>query len=154
MNTLKKTICIVALASLSCFFSPSAKSWGDLGHATVAKIAQDHLTPKARKALKKYLGVPLPAIASDADADRSVWTMDLGFVPTNPDDARVAFLKEFDWVAQGIADCSAEDAAPDGIQMDLFFFHPFEGAIRFFLILISVEMGEVPVEFVEVVHFL
>ena len=97
MNTLKKTLCIVALASLSCFFSPIAKSWGDLGHATVAKIAQDHLTPKARKALKKYLGVPLPAIASDADAYRSVWTMDLGFVPTNPDDARVAFLKEFDF---------------------------------------------------------
>ena len=97
MNSLKKTLTAFALLVLACLFSPEAKSWGNLGHATVAKIAQDHLTPKARKALMKYLGVPLPAIASDADVFRAVWTMDLGFVPTNPDDARVAFLKNFDF---------------------------------------------------------
>ena len=97
MNTLKKALSIAALFALVCFFSPDARSWGNLGHSTVAKIAQDHLTPKARKALQKYLGVPLPAIASDADAYRSVWTMDLGFVPTNPEAARVSFLKSFDF---------------------------------------------------------
>ena len=94
---MKKTLTAIALLVLASLFSPEAKSWGNLGHATVAKIAQDHLTPKARKALMKYLGVPLPAIASDADVFRAVWTMDLGFVPTNPDDARVAFLKNFDF---------------------------------------------------------
>ena len=94
---MKKTLTAIALLVLACLFSQEAKSWGNLGHATVAKIAQDHLTPKARKALMKYLGVPLPAIASDADVFRAVWTMDLGFVPTNPDDARVAFLKNFDF---------------------------------------------------------
>ena len=97
MDLLKKTLTAVAVLSLTCLLSPDAKSWGNLGHATIAKIAQDHLTPGAREALQRYLGAPLPAIASDADTFRSVWTMDLGFLPTNPDDARVAFLKDFDF---------------------------------------------------------
>ena len=97
MNTLKKALTAIALLTFSCLLSPEAQGWGNLGHATVAKIAQDHLSPKARKAIKKYIGVPLPAIASDADVFRGVWTMDLGFIPTNPDDARVAFVKNFDF---------------------------------------------------------
>ena len=48
---LKKTLTAIAVLCLACLVSPEAKSWGNLGHATVAKIAQDHLTPKARKAL-------------------------------------------------------------------------------------------------------
>ncbi len=97
MNTLKNALAAFMALSLSFLFSPKANSWGNLGHATVAKIAQDHLTPKARKTLLRYLGVPLPAIASDADVYRAVWTMDLGFVPSNPEAARVAFLKNFDF---------------------------------------------------------
>lgn len=94
---MKKILLLITLSFLACFLSPDARSWDELGHATVAKIAQDHLTPKARKVLMKYLGVPLAAIASDADSYRAVWTMDLGFIPTNPDDARVSFLKSFDF---------------------------------------------------------
>lgn len=94
---MRKIFFLITLLFLACFLSPDARSWDELGHATIAKIAQDHLTPKASKALMKYLGVPLAAIASDADSYRAVWTMDLGFIPTNPDDARVSFLKSFDF---------------------------------------------------------
>ena len=97
MNTLRKIICMSALIALTCFSSADVKAWGQLGHATVGQIAQDHLTPKARKALKKYLGYSLAFYASDADAYRSVWTLDLGFVPTNPEASRVSFLKDFDF---------------------------------------------------------
>lgn len=76
---------------------PSA-GWGQIGHSTIAQVAQDHLTPKAQKALNKYLdGMPLAIIASDADIYRSQWTVDLGFVPTNPEAARVPWLTEFDF---------------------------------------------------------
>ena len=85
------------MVSVAMFWSTDAGAWGDLGHSTIGQIAQDHLTPKARKALQKYIGLPLSAIASDADIYRGVWVMDLGFIPTNPDDARVAFVKEFDF---------------------------------------------------------
>lgn len=73
-------------------------AWGQKGHSTIAQVAQNHLTPKAAKALDKYLdGLKLATIASDADIYRGQWTVDLGFIPTNPDDARVAFVKGFDF---------------------------------------------------------
>ena len=97
MKTLKNTLCLLTLAFSLCFSAENANAWGDLGHATVGQIAQDYLTPKARKALKKYLGYPLSFFASDADAYRAVWTLDLGFVPTNPEASRVSFLKNFDF---------------------------------------------------------
>ena len=97
MKTFKKTLCLLLLASFVCFSAADANAWGELGHATVGQIAQDHLTPKAKKALKEYLGYPLSFFASDADAYRSVWTLDLGFVPTNPEASRVSFLKDFDF---------------------------------------------------------
>lgn len=91
-----KRLIIVGLALLGIGLNASA--WGDLGHATIAEVAQRHLTPKAAKVLDEYLdGMKLASIASDADKYRSYWVMDLGFVPTNPDDARVSFLKEFDF---------------------------------------------------------
>lgn len=91
----------IILLTVSAFaFYVSAAAWGDLGHATVAEVAQRHLTPKAEKAISRYLdGMKLASIASDADKYRSFWTLDLGFIPTNPDDARVAFLAEFDRTA-------------------------------------------------------
>ena len=76
---------------------PSA-AWGQLGHSTIAQVAQNHLTPAASQALDKYLdGLKLAIIASDADVYRGKWTVDLGFIPTNPDDARVSFVKGFDF---------------------------------------------------------
>lgn len=90
----------VFFATLSLFFfipSQKAFSWGNPGHSTIAYIAEQHLTPKARKAIEKYVGLHLAAIASDADSFRGQWTMDLGFIPTNPEAARVAFVKSFDF---------------------------------------------------------
>lgn len=93
---MKKSIATIA-AVLIASIPVQSFAWGPQGHSTIAQVAQNHLTPKARKALKKYIGVPLPAIASDADTYRAFWTLDLGFIPTNPEAARVAFLKEFDF---------------------------------------------------------
>ena len=91
-----KKIIILCVAALGLCLNASA--WGDLGHATIAEVAQHHLTPKAEKALYEYLdGMKLASIASDADKYRSYWVLDLGFVPTNPQDARVDFLTDFDF---------------------------------------------------------
>ena len=72
-------------------------AWSKVGHATIGQVAEDHLTPNAKAALRKYIGVPLAGIASDADAFRAYWTVDLGFIPTNPDDARLKWLTKFDF---------------------------------------------------------
>lgn len=78
--------------------TPSVYAWAKLGHATIGQIAQDHLTPRARRALERYLdGKPLAAIASDADTYRGQWTMDLGFIPTNVESARPVWMKGFDF---------------------------------------------------------
>ena len=92
---MKRILTVFAAAALLC---QSASAWGDLGHQAIAEVAQRHLTPKARKAVDKYLdGMKLASVASEADKYRSFWVMDLGFIPTNPDDARVSFLTEFDF---------------------------------------------------------
>lgn len=68
------------------------------GHSAIAKIAESHLTSKARKALNHYLGgLPITAIASDPDVYRGKWTMDLGYQPTNPNVARGKWVKNFDF---------------------------------------------------------
>ena len=36
--------------------APKAYGWARLGHAVVARVAEDHLSPKAKKALAEYLG--------------------------------------------------------------------------------------------------
>lgn len=89
------TLAVCALALL--FYIPEASAWGQLGHATVGQVAWNHLTPKAKKAILEYTGADLAQLASDADVYRSFWTLDLGFVPTNPDASRVSFLTEFDF---------------------------------------------------------
>lgn len=96
---MKKLIFATILTSVLLFLnSPVASSWGQLGHATIGKIAQDHLDDDARKALDKYLdGMLLAAIASDADIYRGKWTADLGFIPTNIDDARPQWMRGFDF---------------------------------------------------------
>lgn len=48
-------------------------SWGTLGHQTVAKIAENHLSPKAKKAVAELLGKETPAdVANWADEIRSL----------------------------------------------------------------------------------
>ncbi len=88
--------------------APQASGWARLGHAVVAKVAEDHLSSKAKKALAEYLdGESIVSIASDADLQRPFWTMDLGFTPTNPEAARVAFL-----VPQGFDMNTPENISP------------------------------------------
>ena len=52
MNQMNKTLFRI-LAAISVLFlniHPSA-GWGQIGHSTIAQVAQDHLTPKAERAL-------------------------------------------------------------------------------------------------------
>ncbi len=92
---MRRLILILALfAALSC---PGAYGWDPLGHRTIAQIAENHLTPAAKAAIMKYVGEPLASIALDADDFRAYWTVDLGFIPTNPDAARLKSLKQFDF---------------------------------------------------------
>ena len=96
---MRKTILISLLTVISLVINNySLNAWGKLGHATIGHIAQEHLTPKARKAVSNYLdGKSLAAIASDADTYRGMWTMDLGFIPTNIDNARPPWMRGFDF---------------------------------------------------------
>ena len=96
---MKKTFLVALLVPAILFANRmNASAWGQVGHSTVAQVAQNNLTPKAQEALSRYLdGLPLAIIASDADVYRAFWTVDLGFIPTNPDDARVKWLTDFDF---------------------------------------------------------
>jgi hypothetical protein len=48
-----------------------ASAWGGLGHATIAEIAEQNLTPEAKAATQKYLNASLPSIASWMDRTAS-----------------------------------------------------------------------------------
>jgi len=52
--------------------SSGANAWGTLGHATVATIAENYLTPAAKTYVNNILGdgVGMPSIASWADSFR------------------------------------------------------------------------------------
>lgn len=69
--------CAVVLAT-------PAFGWGRLGHATIAQMAENHLSPKAKKTIDKYLnGQSIAYYASYPDDYRQVHIIDLGFEPTN-----------------------------------------------------------------------
>ena len=99
---------LIALSVLVLAGAPLASGWSRLGHAVVAKVAEDHLSSKARKALAAYLGdETIVSISSDADLQRPFWTMDLGFIPTNPEAARLSWL-----VPQGFDTNTPENISP------------------------------------------
>lgn len=77
----------------------SASAWGGTGHSTVAKIAENYLTKKAKKALDKYLdGKTLHEVASDGDKYRKVWLEDIGREIANPNSIRLkSWGDKFDW---------------------------------------------------------
>jgi hypothetical protein len=76
---MKKNLTIPFLAILFLTLS----SWGPEGHSTIALIAQNHLTPKARSAVNAILGnQPMSSISSWADEIR----------PTQPATAGWHFL--------------------------------------------------------------
>ena len=73
-------LCFV-VALLAC---GTAFGWDTNAHATIAKIAENHLTPKAKRCIDKYLdGRSIVYYASYADFYKSQLLMDLGFEPTN-----------------------------------------------------------------------
>lgn len=64
-----KKLLFVVFASLC---SIALVSWGVVGHRTIGKIAENHLTPNARQAIRQYLGNEFLAEASTfADEIRS-----------------------------------------------------------------------------------
>ena len=46
----------LSLSLILLCYIPSAYSWGDMGHQTVAEIAERHLTPEAKRAINNILG--------------------------------------------------------------------------------------------------
>lgn len=77
-----KRLLIVIVAVMGVTLTASA--WGRLGHATVAQIAENHLTPKAKRLLTKYLdGKSIVFYASYADDYKPEIQFDLGFKATN-----------------------------------------------------------------------
>lgn len=58
--------------------------WGRTGHATVARIAENHLTKRTKRALSVILkGEPISGYASYADDHKNELTIDVGFDPAN-----------------------------------------------------------------------
>ena len=73
------TLVLVAIVAVNTAFA-----WGRLGHATVAKIAENHLTKRAKKQITEYLhGESIVKWASYADDYKPELLVDLGFEPTN-----------------------------------------------------------------------
>lgn len=79
-----KKIVYLALALLMC--SQAAFGWGRIGHATIARIAEDHLTPEAQKIINEYLdGESIVKYASYADKHKNRLLIDVGFDPEGTD---------------------------------------------------------------------
>lgn len=75
-----KRFLIFAIALIFCTM-PSF-GWGRVGHATIAKIAEDNLTPKAKRLISEYLnGESIVAHASYADDFKGKLLVDMGFDP-------------------------------------------------------------------------
>jgi nuclease S1 len=70
-----RTFLVVLTIAASTFFSPSgAYAWGKTGHRAAARIAEDHLTPRAKAAVQLLLGpgVRLADFANWADEQQEV----------------------------------------------------------------------------------
>ena len=65
---MKKILITLLMASL---MSVTAAAWGKLGHATIVKIAENHLTKKARENIDRYFAYDLADDASWMDRHRN-----------------------------------------------------------------------------------
>ena len=75
---------VLTLILAVAMFVGTASAWGRLGHATVAKIAENHLTKKAKKQITEYMhGESIVKWASYADDCKPELLVDLGFDPSN-----------------------------------------------------------------------
>lgn len=78
-----KRLFIAAVILLAA--SNVAFGWGNVGHAVVAQVAENHISKSTKKVLKKYLpGATIIEVASDADKNYYSWTRDIGFECSNP----------------------------------------------------------------------
>jgi hypothetical protein len=70
--SLSKHLSAMAIAVATLLRSPHALGWASVGHEAIAYIAQDRLTPAARRAVKRILGpnVGLSDVANWADQVR------------------------------------------------------------------------------------
>ena len=91
-------VAVVALCGTSL-------AWGTRGHATTVQIAENHLTPKAKKLLNKYLhGKSIVDYASWADEYKRELTFELDFEPSN-----APRILRFPHTFEANADCSVFD---------------------------------------------
>ena len=78
---MKRLLLVCTAVLLAC---GTSYGWARVAHATVAKIAENHLSPKAKRMLDKYLdGKSISYYASYADDYKPEMLMDLGFEPSN-----------------------------------------------------------------------
>lgn len=74
-----KRLLTITMALLMC---GTSFAWSIREHATIAQIAENHLTPKAKELIKEYLGgKPMAYYASHADFFRNEMIVDIGFEP-------------------------------------------------------------------------
>lgn len=78
---MKKIILLVIIALAA---AASSYGWNSVGHAAVAQIAENHISKKTKKALKKYLkGTDIVEIASYPDRYYYQWYRDIGWECSN-----------------------------------------------------------------------
>ena len=86
----KKLLLVLACALLCC---GAAYGWGRKGHATIARIAEMHLTKTTQKKIAEIMhGEPISGYASYADDFKSKLLVDMGFDPIGGEDPRVNTL--------------------------------------------------------------
>lgn len=75
---------LLILSVCVLFVCTQAAAWSRQGHATIAKIAENHLTPEAKARITEMLhGRSIVYYASYADDYKNRLIVDLGFDPTN-----------------------------------------------------------------------
>ena len=78
--------------------APESNAWCRLGHATIAQIAENHVSRRTLRKVGEYLnGQSMAEVATDPDTYRGAWAMDVGFVPVNADEYRYKFMTDFDF---------------------------------------------------------
>ena len=78
---MKKFVTIVLCTLLMCSM---ASGWGRKGHATIARIAERHLTKTTQKRIAEIMhGEPISGYASYADDHKAKLLVDMGFDPTS-----------------------------------------------------------------------
>ena len=100
---MKKTLLTLLGIVLIC---GTSFAWGTRGHEATTKIAEKHLTPKAKKLLDKYLdGKSIVDYASWADEYKKELLFDIGFEPSNYPRRMLRYPHTF----EANADCSVFD---------------------------------------------